>query len=148
MEDQKENDLFFVCSLIEYIARSTFNTKKYIVETIGKDKIRKIYELAEVYHSENIDKVCEDLVKECHIKKGDYDILSKILNENPPSHWDMGRVYQRIILAISKDESEFIDKLMEVLTSWIIHHFDNYDSSLYFENPGYILVCYQEGKII
>lgn len=27
-EPQKENDLFYVCSLIEYIARKTKNTKK------------------------------------------------------------------------------------------------------------------------
>ena len=27
-ESQKENDLFFTCSLIEYIARKTKNTKK------------------------------------------------------------------------------------------------------------------------
>ena len=28
MEPQKNNDLFFTCSLIEYIARKTQNTKK------------------------------------------------------------------------------------------------------------------------
>lgn len=28
MELQKENDLFFCCSLIEYIARKTHNSKK------------------------------------------------------------------------------------------------------------------------
>lgn len=60
-EPQKENDLFFVCSLIEYIARKTNNTKKYIVEKLGKEKIQKIYDLAEVYHSENIEKVSDEL---------------------------------------------------------------------------------------
>ncbi len=28
-EPQKENDLFYTCSLIEYIARKTKNTKKW-----------------------------------------------------------------------------------------------------------------------
>ena len=32
-----DNDLFYLCSLIEYIARKTYNTKKYIVNKIGKD---------------------------------------------------------------------------------------------------------------
>lgn len=31
-EAQEDNDLFFVCSLIEHIARKTKNTKKYIIE--------------------------------------------------------------------------------------------------------------------
>ncbi len=35
-ESQKKNDLFFTCSLIEYIARKTKNTKKYIIEKLGK----------------------------------------------------------------------------------------------------------------
>ena len=41
-EKQSENDLFYVCSLLEYIARKTNNKKKYIVEHIGKEKINKL----------------------------------------------------------------------------------------------------------
>ena len=36
-EDQKENDLFYTCSLIEYIARKTKNEKKVIVQKLGKE---------------------------------------------------------------------------------------------------------------
>lgn len=147
-EDQKENDIFFVCALIEYIARKTKNTKKQIIEKIGKEEIIKIYNLAEVYHCENIDKVSDELIEKYNIKNGKYDILSKTINENPPTHWDIGKVYQRLIIMISKSDSEYIDKLIEVLTSWIIPEFDNYNSSMYFENPSYILACYEEGKIL
>lgn len=45
-----DNDLFYLCSLIEYIARKTCNTKKYIVNKIGKNFLKKIYTLAEIYH--------------------------------------------------------------------------------------------------
>ena len=62
-ESQKDNDLFFVCSLIEYISRKTKNTKKYIVEKLGKEAIKKIYDLAEVYHCENMEKVSEELIQ-------------------------------------------------------------------------------------
>ena len=41
LEPQKDNDLFFTCSLIEYIARKTKNTKKYIVEKLRYEKIKK-----------------------------------------------------------------------------------------------------------
>ena len=46
MEPQKNNDLFFTCSLIEYIARKTQNTKKEVVEKLGKETINKIYNLS------------------------------------------------------------------------------------------------------
>ena len=41
MEDTNENNLFFVCSLIEYIARKTKNEKKDIIIKLGKEKIKK-----------------------------------------------------------------------------------------------------------
>jgi len=37
MEEKHENDLFYLCSLIEYIGRITNNTKKDIVLKIGHD---------------------------------------------------------------------------------------------------------------
>lgn len=38
-EPQKENDLFFTCSLIEYIARKTKNKNSDVVNYLGKDNI-------------------------------------------------------------------------------------------------------------
>ena len=74
-EPQNENDLFFVCGLIEYIARKTKNTKKYVIQKLGKEKIQKIYNLAEVYHSENIEKVSDELIEETKIEMGTYDTI-------------------------------------------------------------------------
>ena len=35
-ESAKDNDLFFTCSLIDYIARKTKNTRIDVVNTLGK----------------------------------------------------------------------------------------------------------------
>lgn len=59
-EKKEYNDLFFVCSLIEYIGRKTKNHRNVVVNAIGKDKLRHLYELADVYHSDNIDKISDD----------------------------------------------------------------------------------------
>lgn len=37
-ENKKENDLFYTCSLIEYIARQTYNKRVDVVEALGKKK--------------------------------------------------------------------------------------------------------------
>ena len=55
-EPAKENDLFFTCSLIDYIARNTKNTRADIVNALGKKNLEKIYDLADIYHSDNIDR--------------------------------------------------------------------------------------------
>ena len=143
-EKEEENDLFFVCSLLEYIARKTKNKKKYVVEKIGKEKITKIYKLASVYHSENIDKVTDELIQESGITIGNYELK---LNNNKPSFWELGKVYQRLILMVNNNE-DYIDTLIQVMTSWIIEKLDNYDSSLYYETKEYIYECFKANKIL
>jgi hypothetical protein len=56
-EEKYSNDLFFLCSLIEYIGRKTKNHRTVVVNAIGKAKLQHILDLADVYHSENIDKI-------------------------------------------------------------------------------------------
>lgn len=146
-EPQNENDLFFVCSFIEYMSRKTKNKKSYIVEKIGKETLQKIYDLAEVYHSENIEKVSEEIIKKAQIELGNYDIISTC-QYNVPTHWDIGKVYKRLILMVNNNEKEYINTLYEVLSSWIIEKIDNYNSSMYYENPDYIYECYKEGKVL
>ena len=146
-EPQKENDLFFVCSLIEYIARKTKNTKKYIVEKLGKETIKKIYNLAEVYHSEDMEKVSDELIEQRKIENGSYDIITTC-KYRIPTIWELGRIYQRLIIMVNSNEEEYIETLVEVLSSWIIEKIDNYNSSMYYENPGYIYECYIENKIL
>lgn len=146
-ENQKENDLFFTCSLIEYISRKTKNTKKSIVEKLGKGNIKKIYELAEVYHCENIEKVATEFIEEANIKNGAYDHISNC-QYNIPTYWDIGKVYKRLIIMVNSEEQKYVETLIEVLSSWIIEKIDNYNSSMYYENPSYIHECYKEGKVL
>ena len=147
METQKNNDLFFTCSLIEYIARKTKNTKREVVDRLGKESIKKIYELAEVYHSENIEKVSDEFIESAKINEGDYDMIS-VCEYRVPSFWELGRIYQRLIVMVDSNEENYIDTLIDVLSSWIIEKIDNYNSSMYYENPSYIYQCYIEGKVI
>ena len=44
-ENKKDNDLFFTCSLIEYISRKTKNIRGDVVNKLGKTRISKIYDL-------------------------------------------------------------------------------------------------------
>ena len=63
-ESRKDNDLFFTCSLIDYIARKTNNTRADIVNALRRKRIEKIYDLADVYHSDNIERVSQDFIEE------------------------------------------------------------------------------------
>ena len=69
-EDRKDNDLFFTCSLIDYIARKTKNKRATVVQLLGKKRLEKIYDLADIYHSDNIERVSDDFIEEAHIPTG------------------------------------------------------------------------------
>lgn len=145
-EDKKQNDLFFVCSLVDYIARQTKNKRKVIVNALGKEKLEHLYDLADVYHSENIDKITHELVAECHIPTGIFENVAAC-QYRVPTHWDMGKVYHRLIIDACKAEGKSaIDGLIEIYNSWISDSIDDYNSSMYFENPSYLFASYKAGQ--
>ena len=80
-EERKSNDLFFTCSLIDYIARKTQNKRADVVTTLGRDSIAKIYELADVYHSDNMELVSDDWIASAQIPTGCFDNLSNPKSE-------------------------------------------------------------------
>lgn len=146
-ETKEQNDLFYTCSLIEYITRKTKNKKKDVIDKLGENKIKKIYELAEVYHSDNIEKVADDFINECNISIGKYNYIDAC-QYRIPSYYEIGKVYQRLIIMVNSDSIKYVDTLLEVLNSWIIEKIDNYNSSMYYENPDYIYQCYIEGRVL
>ncbi len=147
-EDKKQNDLFFVCSLIDYIARQTKNERKVIVNALGKEELEHIYDLADVYHSENMDKITHELINKHHIPEGTFDNVAACLYR-VPSHWDMGKVYHRLIIDVCRWKGKpAIDTLMEIYNSWISDSLDNYNSSMYYENPDYLFVSYKAGRAL
>lgn len=147
-EDQKENDLFFTCSLIDYIARKTKNTRATVIEKLGRERLEKIYDLADVYHCDNIDRVSDDFIQEAGITTGTFDNVAEC-RYAIPTHWDIGKVYKRLIKQVAANEQiDVIDALMKVYRSFISPKIDDYNSSVYYENPSYIYECYRENKML
>ena len=147
-ESQKDNDLFYTCSLIDYIARKTKNKRVAVVDALGKERIAKIYDLADIYHSDNIERVSDDFIEEAKISVGNFDNVGEC-QYAVPSHWDIGKVYKRLIKMVAKDEKiSIVDALFKVYNSFISPKIDDYNSSVYYENPSYIFECYKQNKML
>lgn len=146
-EDRKENDLFFTCSLIEYIARKTKNRRADVANALGKIAISKIYDLADVYHSDNIDCVSDHFINSAQITDGSFDNVSAA-KYAVPSHWDIGKVYKRLVLGIaSKTGMDIADALLAAYNSFVSDKIDDYNSSFYYEAPNNILNAFLDGRI-
>ena len=147
-EDQKMNNLFYLCGLIEYVARKTKNERKTIVNALGRKRLTHYFELADVYHCENIDKITEEIVENYHISIGTYDNIS-LVREKVPSHWEIGRVMQRLIVEVAEHtKTDVIEALIMVYNSWIVPKIDNYNSSMSYENTSYQYASYEAGMAL
>jgi hypothetical protein len=147
-EEREENNLFFLCSLIEYIARKTNNRKSAVVNSLGKTELQHIYDLADIYHCENLDKISDELINKHHIINGSFDPVAKS-RYSVPSFWDIGKVYHRLIYAAAKREkSPVMDALLEVYNSWLCEKIDDYNCSAYYESPDYLEESYFAGTML
>lgn len=141
-ETQKENDLFFTCSLIDYIARKTKNTRASVVNKLGRPLITKLYDLADIYHSDNIDRVSDDFIAAAGISEGTFDNIATA-RYSVPSHWDIGKVYKRLILGIAAEQHmEIINALFSAYNSFVSNKIEDFNSSFYYDSPQNILNAY------
>ena len=46
------------------------------------------------------------------------------------------------------EKKEIVDALIEVYNSFISSQIDDYNSSVYYENPNYIFECYKQKKML
>lgn len=148
-EPKVNNDVFFVCSLIEQIARQTKNHRSVVVSALGRDKLQHIFDLADIYHSDNMDRVSDELINTYKIEIGHFDNVVAT-NYSMPTIWDIGKVYKRLIMNIvdSRSTSDAIGVLIEVYNSWISRKIEDFNSSMYFENPDYIFQSYLAGDVL
>ena len=66
--------LFFICCLIEYIARQTKNLRSDVVNALGKRKIKLIFDSSSGWYCfDNMEQVCVELIGECRIAEGNFD---------------------------------------------------------------------------
>ena len=147
-EDQiRENDLYFLCYMIERVARKLHQRNKYIINSIQKDEWERLISLANVLHCENPLKIEAEWIEEYSLEKGEFDITEvdpDLVNEIP-SETQMGKVYTRLILSTLQPGEDYIDGMIRVYNDEICDMIDNYNSSAYYE-PSYVITrAYNNG---
>jgi len=147
MSKNEINDLYFLCSLIEFIGRYTKNRNHDIVVQIGKVELLRQLKAASVNHCLTFEEVTDDLIKFSGIKNGDFDSVGNCKHKIP-SETSIGKVYRDLILDVKEEEEDLIDVLYEVFTSFISDEISNFNSSAYYENPSYLKHSYLEGYML
>lgn len=142
---KNDYDLFFTCSLIEYIGRERKLERGEVVKHIGSDCLKRIYKYASTLHCEPMEKVADDYIEMCNIPQGTYDNVAKC-KYDVPDYWTIGDVYGRLIEDV--EEENVIDTLVKVYQSWISGAISNYNSDFFYQSREYICKCYEADEIL
>ena len=147
MSEKDKDDLYYVCSLIEYLGRVTKNHRSTVVKILGKEEIDRQLYLAEVNHCLSFEEVSDELIKYFNIENGDFDTVSEC-KYAVPTYLSIGKVYQRLILDVKKPDEDVEDTLFNVFNSFISDDISNFNSSVYYSNPDYLKWSYLEGELL
>lgn len=146
-EDITEDDLFFVCSMIERVARHIKQRNKYVVNKIGYDNLLHLLSVANVLHCLNPKQVVDDWIADYHLEQGSFDIT----NVDPdlctliPTPLDMGKVYMRLILQTRLNAEDYAQGILRVYNNELCETIDNYNGSAFYEPSYFIARAYFEG---
>lgn len=133
------NDLYFVCYMIERVARNIKQRNRYVVEQIGADGLARQLSIAETTHCLNPEQVVSNWKKEYKLDEGEVDVtkVDSEFTETVPTELQMGKVYARLIDSVSRQGQDLIETIQKVYASPICEAIDNYNSSAYYE-PSYV----------
>ena len=146
MTEKERNDYFYVCALIEYIARETLNHRGDIVSAIGRKGVEKLLHDAEVDHCLSFEQVGDEVISYYKIKNGNFDTISAC-KYSVPSFLDIGKLYRIMIEDCAKPGNE-VQELINIFNSFISDEISNFNSDLYYQNPDYLEWSYSEGKLL
>jgi len=147
MNDTQKNDLFYLCSLIEFIGRKTKNRRAIIVKILGKKELDRQLGLADVNHSLSFEQVSDEIIEYFNIEEGEFDSVG-LCKYNVPSFQAIGKEYQRLIIDVCLEQDNTVDVLYAVFQSFISDEISDFNSSVYYSTPEYLKYSYLEGKLL
>ena len=146
MTEKQRDDIYYVCSLIEFIARKTKNHRQDVIRYFSKADVERQLRLAEVNHCLSFEQVADELIEDYGISDGDFDTV-KECRYDVPSFLSIGMLYQELVLSTMKNE-DAAQGIIDVFSSFISDEISDFNSNVYYTNPDYLRCSYLEGKML
>lgn len=139
-EEITTNDVFYVCYMVERVARRIHQRNRYVVNAIGKSALEHILSVANALHCENPLQTESGWISEYQLESGDFDVadVDPELVSTIPTPLEMGKVYQRLILDTLQPDENYADAILRVYNDELCDVIDNYNCSAYYE-PSYVI---------
>ena len=146
MTEKQKDDIYYVCSLIEFIARKTKNHRQDVILHFSKADVERQLRLSGVNHCLSFEQVADELIEDYGISDGDFDTV-KECRYDVPSFLSIGMLYQELVLSTMKNE-DAAQSIIDVFSSFISDEISDFNSNVYYTNPDYLRCSYLEGKML
>ena len=146
MTEKQKNDVLYVCSLIETIARKTKNHRQDVIRHFTKPTSNGSSGWQKVNHCLSFEQVSDELIEDLNIPEGDFDTAAEC-RYTVPSATSIGMLYQGLVLSTMKDD-DAAQAILDVFSSFITDEISDFNSNVYYTNPDYLRCSYLEGKML
>lgn len=128
------NDLYFVCYMIERVARRIHQRNRYVVAKLGSKGLLHELSIAETNHCLNPTQVEDEWIMTYGMVPGDFYItdVDARFTDKVPSPTQMGKVYARLISSVDTEDN-LPEAIAAVYSSPICDKIDDYNTSAYYE---------------
>lgn len=113
-----KDDLFYVCTMIEYVSRKTHNKSKDVVVRMSDKALAHQLKAAGINHCLSFEQVADEWIEDYGIPNGNYDNISKCRYE-VPTVTAIGRVYQTLISEVASLYQDIVEAIKMVYSSFI-----------------------------
>ena len=146
MDEKIKDNIYYVCTMIEYTARATNNHRKDIITHLSGQDIEHELKAAEVNHCLTFDQISDEWIEQYNISKGNYDTVNTC-KYTVPSVTAIGRVYQQLVTSTAKN-NDYPQAIADVFSSFISDEISDFNSNVYSSNPYYLKCSYEAGFLL
>ncbi len=142
-----KDDVFYVCSMIEFVARKTNNRCRDVVAKMSEKELEQQLKAAVVNHCLSFEQVSDEWIEDYGIPTGNFDNITTC-RYNVPTVTSIGRVYQTLIMDVMQLYGSLTETIKKVYNSFISDEISNYNSSVYYSSPDYLKCSYEAGTLL
>lgn len=131
----KNNDLYYVCYLMESLARHLNRYQPDIFSEISLEKLKDLFRAADVHHCLPIEQVIEEIIDMCDLQSGDY--IYKERFESVPPVRGIGGNLTRLVQMIN--HTDYMVTLYYIYRSqWFKDHC-NYNTAMFYSREEFFI---------
>ncbi len=142
-----KDDVFYVCSMIEFVARKTNNRCRDVVAKMSEKELEQQLKAAVVNHCLSFEQVSDEWIEDYGMPTGNFDNITTC-RYNVPTVTSIGRVYQTLIMDVMQLYGSLTETIKKVYNSFISDEISNYNSSVYYSSPDYLKCSYEAGTLL